>query len=160
MSDTLKTSLSGSLPKPPGGSCRTDLGQQRFFRHRLAEIQSQAAWSPCEPKGLGRPLAINKKGGLCYTTLHHRPSCLSAEELCRDILGRGTKEKLISKMEQVRRAGWIEDFLLWGKVKAFFPQMKILVFFINHRNSFLSGFNHNDSCRPFHIIFSLLLYVY
>lgn len=48
----------------------------------------------------------------------------SAEELCRDIPGRGTKEKVVSKMEQVRRAGWIEDFLLWGKVKAFsfFPK--------------------------------------
>jgi len=35
-------------------------------------------------------------------------------------------------MEQVRRAGWIEDFLLWGKVKAFFSGIKILVVFINH----------------------------
>lgn len=62
-------------------------------------------------------------------------------------------------MGQVRRAGWTEDFLLWGKVKAFFSKMKILVVFINHENPFLSGLNHNDSCRPF-IFFSLLLYVY
>lgn len=55
-------------------------------------------------------------------------------------------------MERVRRADWVEDFLLCGKVKACFPKMKILMVFITYQDPFLSVFNHNDLCRPSYIL--------
>lgn len=83
---------------------------------------------------------------------HHTPSWLSAEQPRSGILIRGTKEKMVSELEQVGEQDGERVSCSGGRSEPFFfPGMKILALFINHQNLFLSQLNHNDSCGPFNI---------